>query len=443
MSDLVRAIWNAKAAEIARIRQAYQEIAFLSIPGNLGRDLQTTGTPTTANEIDVENLILDPLGRSGEWQKIWGTVNGKLAQIDVPDLPRFPYAVQSSAIATADMALYAAFDPDVGGTHHWQVYLKSNWLSATNAARIRQNFSPFAVVGEPVVLSASVADWTRVGGVVELPIPSTALSKEVALPLATLEVASTVGFPPAGQLLVDGQIITYTGIETGKFTGCTGGEGSIPKETAVVATSPGEHRLEFLASEAEAGKMAFMTGATVVAGSFAAHRHEPTGVPDPEPFSGDLATTDRYTYDWAGARHHSRSRRYGDHFNLLAMREQEAGFSVDPGGMSHAQRQTYVLARWQARRKPWATTFVRLIAIVISSETGEDVEEIELSIRVIEDFAHYSFKLEIPYSPVGVLTDRIKRLVEDIHPAHLNIDVDTDITWGSFRADISKAGEPV
>jgi hypothetical protein len=282
-----------------------------------------------------------------------------------------------------------------------------------------------------------------VGGVAELPIPATALTKEVALPVATLEVTTTTGFPPSGQLLISGQIISYTGIAAGKFTGCTGGEGAIPKETAVIATKPGQYRLEFLASGTEAGKVAYMTTPTVVAGSFAPHRNEPEGTPDPEPFSGDLATTDHYAYAWAGARHHSRSRRYGDHFNLLAMREQEAGFSVDPAGMTHAQRQTYVLARWQARRKPWGTTFTRLIAIVIASETGEDIDEIQASIRVIEDFAHYSFKVEIPYSPVGVLTDRIKRLIEGIHPGHLNINVDTDIVWGSFRADISKAGEPV
>lgn len=448
MSDLIRALMQAKGAEFERIRQAYQEISFLALPGNLSRDLETTGIPTTQNEIDVENLIIDPNGRSGMWQSIWGTSKGTMSQLDIDDLPRFPYCVRSVAAAGGDCELYAIFDPDVGGLHSWQAYVKSDWLSPTSAVQIRQNFSPFSVVGSPLLLAAgaaggSVRTWTRVGGTVTLPIPATTLSKEVTLPVATLEVGSTSGFPPAGKLIIAGQTITYTGIEAGKFTGCSGGEGAVPKSTAVTATTPGEHRLEFLLSAPTAGKVAYMAAPTVVQGPFSAHRNEPEGTPDPEPFSGDLETTRRYTYAWRGARNQSRSRRYGNHLNLLALREQEAGFSVDPEGMTHAQRQTYVLARWHARRKPWQTIFVHLIAMVIQSETGGSLPEIEGAIRIIEDFSHYAFKVEIPYSATGVLTDRIKRLVEAIHPAHLNIDVDSDIVWGSFRADISKAGETV
>ena len=448
MSDLIVALWQAKASEVERLRQAYEEASYLAIPANLTRDLEMTGTPTTVNEIDVENLVLDPLGRSGEWQSIWFAAGGALSQVDISDLPRFPYAVQASASGGEDLLLYAVFAPDVGGVHHWQAYVKSDWLSPENEVRIRQAFSPYDVLGEPVVLGegevpASITGWTRVGGAVTLPIPATTMTEEQTLPVAKLKVVSTTGFPPSGELTVSGQTVAYTGIEAKAFTGCTEGEGALPEGTAVAAATPGQHRLEFSLHKPEAAKMAYMTAPTAVAGSFARFRNDPEGTPDPEPFTGDLATTDQYTYDWAGARHSSRSRRYGRHFNLLAQREREAGFSVDPVGMSHAQRATYVLSRWQARHRPWAETFTRLIAIVIQSGTGADLESIEENLRVVEDIPSYSFTVEVPYSPSGVLAERIRKLVADIHPAHLNINLDTAIIWGSFEADISKAGDPV
>lgn len=450
MSDLITALWNAKGAEVERIRQAIQEASFLSLPGNLSRDLETTGTPTISNEVDAENLVLDPFGRSGEWLSIWSVSGGTLAQVDIADLPRFPYAVQALAKGGEDLLLRAIFDPTAGGEHTWQVYVKSDWLSAESKVYIRQDFSPNNVVGSPVVLGEeavpiSIAGWTRLGGVVTLPIPKTTLSKEQTLPLASIEVASTAGFPPAGQLVISGQTVSYTGIEATKFTGCTGGEGTLPKETVVEGATPGRHRIELSLHLPEAGKSGWMCAPTAVVGAFGTYKpHAPgesDGQPDPEPFGGDLATTDQYAYDWAGARHHSRSRRFGRAFPLQNLREQEANFSVEPEGLTHAQRQTYLLARWQARRKPWASTFTHLIAVVIASDTGESVENIEDAIRVIEDFEHYSFKVELPYSETGVVADRIKRLIEGIKPAHLNVNVSTGITWGTFRTDISKTDE--
>ena len=47
------------------------------------------------------------------------------------------------------------------------------------------------------------------------------------LPQATIHVASTAGFLPAGFLLVDGSIVTYTGLTSTTFTGCAGGNATL------------------------------------------------------------------------------------------------------------------------------------------------------------------------------------------------------------------------
>lgn len=54
-------------------------------------------------------------------------------------------------------------------------------------------------------------------------------SNGVALPTATINVASTVGFPTSGDIIVDtdcgGKPVSYTGTTATTFTGCTGGGG--------------------------------------------------------------------------------------------------------------------------------------------------------------------------------------------------------------------------
>lgn len=62
-------------------------------------------------------------------------------------------------------------------------------------------------------------------------------SNGLALPQATLNVASTAGFPASGQVLVaingGWQIVTYTGITATSFTGCTGGTGTLATSQVV------------------------------------------------------------------------------------------------------------------------------------------------------------------------------------------------------------------
>lgn len=67
---------------------------------------------------------------------------------------------------------------------------------------------------------------------------STTLNGAVTLPTGTITVASTTGFPSSGRLWVAGQIVSYTGKTATTFTGCTGGEGSLPTLEVIRSMTP-------------------------------------------------------------------------------------------------------------------------------------------------------------------------------------------------------------
>ena len=63
---------------------------------------------------------------------------------------------------------------------------------------------------------------------------STTLTSAITLPVATIPVASTAGFPASGNIVVNGQRVAYTGTSGGNsFTGCTGGIGNIANGSSV------------------------------------------------------------------------------------------------------------------------------------------------------------------------------------------------------------------
>lgn len=80
-----------------------------------------------------------------------------------------------------------------------------------------------------LVLSPS-GSWT---GSSFLGSPSTTLNGAQTLPSTTITVNSTQGFPGAGTLLIGSQTVTYTGITSTTFTGCSGGTGAQSSGTSV------------------------------------------------------------------------------------------------------------------------------------------------------------------------------------------------------------------
>jgi hypothetical protein len=174
------------------------------------------------------------------------------------------------------------------------------------------------------------------------------------------------------------------------------------------------------------GDVAHITGATVC------NDFDPG-----EPFSGDQARTDKYFYGWLGGRNASSSARFGPYYNMVAVREREAGLDINPAGQTIAQRAQYLLLRRQARHHPYGQTFVDLITDLIQQDEPSFGSS---GVRIVENFANYSFSVQIAYNPSGVLADRVQRLIKEVKPAHLAL---TGISWGTFQADVNKAGDPV
>lgn len=58
--------------------------------------------------------------------------------------------------------------------------------------------------------------------------PTTMVTTAAALPQSTIQVSNTSGFAPAGTIeIANGDPISYTGLTSNSFTGCTGGSGNI------------------------------------------------------------------------------------------------------------------------------------------------------------------------------------------------------------------------
>jgi hypothetical protein len=65
--------------------------------------------------------------------------------------------------------------------------------------------------------------------------PLTSLTSAVTLPTAIIGVTNTGGFPNAGTFNLNGQTVTYTGLTTNSFTGCSGGAGTQASYSTVIA----------------------------------------------------------------------------------------------------------------------------------------------------------------------------------------------------------------
>ena len=193
--------------------------------------------------------------------------------------------------------------------------------------------------------------------------------------------------------------------------------------------------------EAGSGDL-WMTGATLVAGPPIHPPQVPADFADLDPrgpFNGSMEAEDDFGYAWSGAAHGSPSVRIPREVDMLALREREAGVDAVAVDLSVDQRRTFLVARRKARNHGSGEGFVTLIGDLIRTE---DPSFQDTSIRVIEDYASGSMNVVIGYSPTGLMRDRVVRLIGEIKPSGLGFD-ENSITWGTFRAGISKAGDAV
>lgn len=134
---------------------------------------------------------------------------------------------------------------DVVGATRLQTLLGSSATVPTMAAGTGAGTSPTGLTvtgtntagtialstGTSCATSATVATVTLGGSATTI----AAGSNGATLPQATINVASTVGFPAAGTFTVGGSTVTYTGITATTFTGATGGSATLATGNAVVA----------------------------------------------------------------------------------------------------------------------------------------------------------------------------------------------------------------
>jgi hypothetical protein len=253
----------------------------------------------------------------------------------------------------------------------------------------------------------------------------------------TIASPSTMGLVPAGTVYAylivrctDGPVRVFArGISSGDDFGLAQGTATGWTLVRIEFELPAEESLalivETVGDLSNGGTLA-ATGATLAAGA------------DPgEPFSGETPGSHNHVYRWESAAHASRSVRHNDRFDLLALYEEQARLDVAPLGQTIAQRAKYLLQRWQARHHPHGETFVRLIAELIQTD---DSSFSERAVRVNVDWEDMSFTVEIDYDPDAVMAARVSRLIDDIQPCHLRFG---RTTYGAFRADINRAGDPV
>lgn len=65
-----------------------------------------------------------------------------------------------------------------------------------------------------------------------------AASNGLTLPQATINVVSTTGFPSSGSVLIQNQLVTYSGVTATTLTGCLGGNASLVAGGTVVSQNP-------------------------------------------------------------------------------------------------------------------------------------------------------------------------------------------------------------
>lgn len=428
MSALFGAMLKSFALEADRVRQVIEDAGALQLPSNMTEPLPNPVSPTPFNSIDAVNVVKDPVGRSRDWQTRWSVVNATMTQQDIVDLPRWPYAVRAAVVTPASNMELRSVIPDgdiPDGDFWWYLVAKTNSPSAAKELRFVDVTT--GTVLETVSLPAAMSGSTIISGKATVPERVTTINGTQTLPLATITVADTTGFPTSGSLAIDGAgTVTYTGKTGTTFTGCSGGNGTVETGATVKRTFPGPIELRLFIPSAAGGTWAQMTAVTVVKGM------------DPgEPFYGDCSG-DRYGYGWRGGRFESPSVRYAPTIDLMALREAQADFSVAPVDMTYDQRQAYLLARWRAHGQPYGSVFKDLIAELIELEDPSFTVE---DIRVIEGYSARTLQVIIAYSPDGVLANRIVKLIKDIKPGGLNMTAPDAIVFGGFIAGVNQAGD--
>ena len=145
--------------------------------------------------------------------------------------PLFPFQ-PGDDIAAAEAAIAAAAAAPANTTPPAPTTSQQEPSAAQEPLIVAANAANALVAAAAANLASVMADPAN--AVVPPHTTIAAGSSGATLPQATIDVASTSGWPTSGYLKVDGSLVYYGGKTSGSFTGCSGGTATLATGDAVV-----------------------------------------------------------------------------------------------------------------------------------------------------------------------------------------------------------------
>jgi hypothetical protein len=233
---------------------------------NNANQVQRVGYFDDANGIFFEQGAnpLDPLNPSGMFAVVRSDVSSTLSTgrpIDTR-IPASQWTDQSKVLSRIDWTriqmLWLEYAWYGAGSLRWGVLLDGepyilHEIGSGNNAPVATQSSPAPLGGRSTATSTTTftvdtASWRQgeyASRLLQINASTVITGSTFQLPAATINVASTTGFPTASgsRVTIKGQTIRYTGVTATTLTGCTGGNAVVVPGDTVVSENPSVARI--------------------------------------------------------------------------------------------------------------------------------------------------------------------------------------------------------
>lgn len=233
----------------------------INFGGNNVNQVQRVGYFDDSNGIFFEQAAdpLDPANPAGLYAVVRSDVASGLTQGRPTDLqiPAYMWTDPSRVLSRLNwnrlQMLWIEYAWYGGGGLRWGVVLDSepivlHEMGSGNNEPSATNFSPAPLGGAmtgttTTSLTVAGANWVPNqwrSRTLQISPDTTiaAASNGLTLPQATINVVSTAGFQSSGQVLIRGQLVSYTGVTPGTLTGCSGGNATMTTGDHAVSQNP-------------------------------------------------------------------------------------------------------------------------------------------------------------------------------------------------------------
>jgi hypothetical protein len=442
VSLILELLMNSEAQELQLIREQAEGLADQAVLANVG-PLVMLGTPSNQGIVDAVNQMLDPQGIVGTPASGWEAtiVGDTLAAVEPP-----AEYVNENTYRLGDRVSY-----------NGRAYtLRKEATPGTGTMGLLPSTNPlFWEPGGPVERPpVGFQRFMRLtsggeGGLHAIEASTSNLAERVSLARAPKHVGGLVGHATRHKKAVAEDVFVYVLVNADVPATCGVKYGSGPLKEATAVPPDGWHLLRFQigpqfgkrvrvvleANPLARGAQLRMTGVTVCLA------HDPG-----EPFSGDTPDYQKdpsspafarrnYAYSWEGPRGFSYSLRHERAFDMLRLFEEQAEIDVSPLELMVAQRRAFLQARFKARHRPYEETFIALLVFLLEQELpGVGLQ----AVRVVNNYSDYSMEVQITFPASGKMEARVERLIEEIKPAHIAVELSVPPSGGGFRVSTDK-----